>query len=92
MANFKETQLSHVKSGDTATIILDAYKKVSLTGRIRSISEATGARFSLLPPDNATGNFVKVTQRVPVKIEIENIERYKDMLRAGMSVEVSIAY
>ena len=68
------------------------YKDAPIKGKIVSISDATGAKFSLLPPDNATGNFVKVTQRVPVKIEIENAEKYKDLLRAGMSVEVSVAY
>jgi len=54
------------------------------------MSEATGARFSLLPPDNATGNFVKVTQRVPVRIEIIDAAKYKDILRAGISVIVSV--
>jgi membrane fusion protein (multidrug efflux system) len=92
VANFKETQLSHVKLGQEVEIKMDAFKNQPLKGKIVSISDATGAKFSLLPPDNATGNFVKVTQRVPVKIEIEDAEKYKDLLRAGMSVEVAVAY
>jgi membrane fusion protein (multidrug efflux system) len=92
VANFKETQLDHVKVGQEVEVKLDAYKKQPLKGKIVSISEATGAKFSLLPPDNATGNFVKVTQRIPVKIEIEDAAKYKDLMHAGMSVEVSIAY
>ena len=92
VANFKETQLAHVKLGDEVEVKMDAFKDQPIKGKIVSISDATGAKFSLLPPDNATGNFVKVTQRVPVKIEIENAEKYKDILRAGMSVEVSVAY
>jgi membrane fusion protein (multidrug efflux system) len=92
VANFKETQLQHVKMGDEVEIKMDAYRDNAIKGKIVSISDATGAKFSLLPPDNATGNFVKVTQRVPVKIEIENAEKYKNILRAGMSVEVSVAY
>ncbi len=92
VANFKETQLNRVKLGGEVEIKMDAYKDAPTKGKIVSISDATGAKFSLLPPDNATGNFVKVTQRVPVKIEIENAEKYKDLLRAGMSVEVSVAY
>lgn len=92
VANFKETQLNRVKLGGEVEIKMDAYKDAPIKGKIVSISDATGAKFSLLPPDNATGNFVKVTQRVPVKIEIENAEKYKDLLRAGMSVEVSVAY
>jgi len=92
VANFKETQLEHVKIGQEVEIKMDAYKNQPIKGKIVSISDATGAKFSLLPPDNATGNFVKVTQRVPVKIEIEDADKYKDLLRAGMSVEVAIAY
>jgi membrane fusion protein (multidrug efflux system) len=92
VANFKETQLEHIKLGQEVEVKLDAYKNQPLKGTIVSISDATGAKFSLLPPDNATGNFVKVTQRVPVKIEIEEADKYKSLLRAGMSVEVSIAY
>jgi len=92
VANFKETQLQHVKIGQEVELKIDAYKDQAIKGKVVSISDATGAKFSLLPPDNATGNFVKVTQRIPVKIEIEDEAKYKDLLRAGMSVEVAVAY
>jgi membrane fusion protein (multidrug efflux system) len=90
VANFKETQLKNLKEGSEAHIIVDGYPDREVKGKIVSLSDATGARFALLPPDNATGNFVKVTQRVPVKIEIENLADNKDILRAGMSVTVEI--
>ncbi len=90
IANFKETQVGSLKIGAEAELVLDAYPDKVLKGKIVSISESTGAKNSLLPPDNASGNFVKVTQRVPVKIEIENLQNYKDLLRAGLSLEVSI--
>lgn len=90
IANFKETQLKSLKEGGEANLIVDGFPDKKITGRITSLSEATGARFALLPPDNATGNFVKVTQRVPVKIEIENFSEYKNLLRAGMSVTVEV--
>jgi membrane fusion protein (multidrug efflux system) len=88
VANFKETQLEHLKEGKAVDIYVDGFPNVTIKGTISSLSEATGAKYSLLPPDNATGNFVKVTQRVPVKIVIENQAQYKDMLRAGLSVMV----
>lgn len=92
VANFKETQIEHVKLGDEVEVKLDAYPDTPLKGKVVSFSDATGAKFSLLPPDNSTGNFVKVTQRIPVKIQLENPGALKDKLRAGMSVEASIAY
>ena len=92
VANFKETQIHHMKLGDEVEIKIDAYPDLVLKGKIISFSDATGAKFSLLPPDNATGNFVKVTQRIPVKIEIEDAAKYKDKLHAGMSLDVSVAY
>jgi membrane fusion protein (multidrug efflux system) len=92
VANFKETQIHHMKLGDEVEIKIDAYPGLVLKGKIVSFSDATGAKFSLLPPDNATGNFVKVTQRIPVKIEIEDMAKYKDKLHAGMSLDVSVAY
>jgi membrane fusion protein (multidrug efflux system) len=88
VANFKETQIEHLKEGKAVDIYVDGFPDVTIKGTISSLSEATGAKYSLLPPDNATGNFVKVTQRVPVKIVIENQAQYKDMLRAGLSVTV----
>jgi membrane fusion protein, multidrug efflux system len=90
VANFKETQVSKLKIGDEADLKLDAYPDQILKGKIISISEATGAKTSLLPADNASGNFVKVTQKVPVKIEIADLEKNRAMLRAGLSLEVSI--
>ena len=90
VANFKENQLSKLTAGKEVNIEIDALPDLKLKGTIQSLSDATGARFSLLPPDNASGNFVKVTQRVPVKININDVEKYKTQLRAGLSVFVSI--
>jgi membrane fusion protein (multidrug efflux system) len=85
-ANFKETQLANMKPGQSATIDVDAYGGRRFEGRVDSISPATGARFSLLPPENATGNFVKVVQRVPVKIVLDSGQDPEHLLRPGMSV------
>jgi len=90
IANMKETQLEKVVVGQPVDIKIDAYPNLDVKGRVASLSEATGARFALLPPDNASGNFVKITQRVPVKIEILNPEKFKDKLRAGLSVDVAV--
>jgi membrane fusion protein (multidrug efflux system) len=90
VANFKETQIRKFYPGMPVEITLDAYPDSTLQGKIASLSEATGARFSVLPPDNASGNFVKVTQRVPVKISINDVNSYSNILRAGLSAYVSI--
>lgn len=90
VANFKETQVGRLKIGSEAELKLDAYPDRVIKGKVISISESTGAKTSLLPPDNASGNFVKVTQRVPVKIEILDLAKNKDILRAGLSLEVSV--
>jgi len=90
VANFKETQLEKMNEGQAVDIHLDGYPDVDIKGKISSFSQATGAKFALLPPDNATGNFVKVTQRVPVKIELIDADKYKDILRAGLSAEVEV--
>ncbi|MDB5242642.1 MAG: secretion protein HlyD [Spirosoma sp.] len=90
VANFKETQLEHMQVGQPVNISLDAYPDLDIKGRIASLSDATGARFALLPADNASGNFVKVTQRLPVKIEIVNPEKYRKELRAGLSVDAEV--
>ena len=90
VANFKETQLEKMKEGQEVDIKMDGYPDLEIKGKISSFSQATGSKFALLPADNATGNFVKVTQRVPVKIDIINPEKYKDVLRAGLSVEVEV--
>jgi membrane fusion protein, multidrug efflux system len=85
-ANFKETQLTHMRPGQKATISVDAYGSRKFKGHIESIAAATGAKFSLLPPENASGNYVKVVQRVPVKIVLEKGEDPDHILRPGMSV------
>jgi len=90
IANFKESQIENIKPGLAAQIKIDAYPDAKITGKVLSLSDATGAKFSLLPPDNATGNFVKVTQRVPVRIEIDDMDKVKSMLKAGLSIEVTI--
>lgn len=92
VANFKETQLNKMKEGQKVTIIADAYPDVKFEGVLTSFSPATGSRFSLLPPDNATGNFVKTIQRLPVKISLtENNDKEKiKLLRPGMNVEVDV--
>jgi membrane fusion protein (multidrug efflux system) len=91
VANFKETQLSKMKVGQEVAIEVDAFEGKTLKGKISSFSRATGAKFSLLPPDNATGNFVKVVQRVPVKIEFAEIPTIERQLSAGMSVKVAVS-
>ncbi|HRI21370.1 MAG TPA: HlyD family secretion protein, partial [Panacibacter sp.] len=90
IANFKETQIRKFYPGMPVEIALDAYPDLKIEGSVESLSDATGAKFSLLPPDNSSGNFVKVTQRVPVKIAIKDIAKYKDVLRAGLSAEITI--
>jgi membrane fusion protein (multidrug efflux system) len=90
IANFKESQIRRLHPGMGVEIELDAYPKMPIEGRIESLSEATGARFALIPPDNASGNFVKVTQRVPVRIKISKIQEYHNILKAGLSAKISI--
>lgn len=88
-ANFKETQLHDVQPGQRASVHVDMYNR-EYTGKVDSLSAATGARFSLLPPENATGNFVKVVQRVPVKIVLDAPPDLEHPLRPGMSVTATI--
>jgi membrane fusion protein (multidrug efflux system) len=90
-ANFKETQLSDVKAGNPATVEVDGLPGKSFKGHVDSISAGTGATFALLPPDNATGNFTKVVQRIPVKVVFESGQPELDRLRAGMSVVATIS-
>lgn len=90
VANFKESQLEHLHEGKQVKIRIDAFPELEVTGKIESLSDATGAKFSLLPPDNSSGNFIKVTQRVPVKISIDNQASLKSKMRAGMSVFITI--
>lgn len=88
VANFKENQIKSLLPGKKVEIEIDAYPDLKLGGTVASLSEATGAKFALLPPDNSSGNFVKVTQRVPVKIWFENLQEVKYMLRAGLSASI----
>lgn len=89
-ANFKETQMEDLKIGEQVDVIVDAYADKPLKGTVESFSGATGAKFSLLPPDNATGNFVKVVQRVPVRIQLKQKDSLITDLRPGMSVKVVV--
>jgi len=90
VANLKETQVGRVRAGQPATIRVDTFPDRLFRGRVDSISAGTGARFSLLPPENASGNWVKVVQRVPVKILLEDYQANPHLLRAGMSALVTI--
>jgi membrane fusion protein, multidrug efflux system len=89
-ANFKETQMAHVRPGQHVRISVDAYNGKAFDGIVDSIASSTGSREALLPPENATGNFVKVVQRIPVKILVEQSPDSSAVLRPGMSVEVKI--
>jgi membrane fusion protein (multidrug efflux system) len=90
VANFKETQVGRMRPNQKATIKIDAFPGKSFEGTVESISAATGARFSLLPPDNASGNFVKVVQRVPVKIKWTSGPSASSLLQAGLSADVTV--
>jgi len=89
-ANFKETQIGKMQPGQMAEVKVDAYEGETFHGKIESIAPATGAKFSLLPPDNASGNFVKVVQRIPVRVVLTDAPDPTKPLRPGMSVKVSI--
>ncbi|MEI7832230.1 MAG: HlyD family secretion protein [bacterium] len=91
VANFKETQLMNMHIGQAMEFDVDALGKAKFSGTVDSISAATGATFALLPPDNASGNFTKVVQRIPVKLAINEKQPGYERLRAGMSVSVSVA-
>lgn len=93
-ANFKETQLRHIAPGSNVEIEVDAIPDVVFHGKVKSISKATGASLSVLPQDNSAGNFVKVRQRVPVRIDFTNRNKPVDMekLRTGMNVECKVKY
>ena len=89
-ANFKETQLKRIRPGQSVTIAVDAYGSQKFTGIVDSISPAAGSVFTLLPPDNATGNFTKIVQRLPVRIRVPTEVARQNLLRAGMSVYVTV--
>jgi len=88
-ANFKETQLTHMRVGQRAQVVADAYPDIEFNARVAAIAPATGAEFAILPPQNATGNWVKVVQRVPVRIQVDQPPGHS-VLRAGMTVTVSV--
>jgi membrane fusion protein, multidrug efflux system len=91
IANYKETQLTHMRAGQPVTIHLDAFPHHTLRGHINSFQRGTGSNFALLPPENATGNFVKVVQRVPVKILVDDFDGVPGgMIGPGMSVETTV--
>ncbi|KRB98203.1 HlyD family secretion protein [Duganella sp. Root198D2] len=90
IANLKETQMNGVQVGQGATFKVDALDGATLTGQVERISPATGSEFAVLPADNATGNFVKISQRIPVRIKIDQGQKLAQRLRPGMSVIVSI--
>jgi len=90
IANFKETQLKNMKPGQHVKLRVDAYPQTKFTGHVDSIQAGTGAIFSLLPPENATGNYIKIVQRVPVKIVFDNDPNETKMLSPGMSVEPEV--
>lgn len=89
-ANYKETQVRHMRPGDLATIRVDAFPGILLKGRVDYVAPASGSQFALLPPDNATGNFTKIVQRVPVKIALEPNQAAAARLRPGLSVTAKV--
>jgi membrane fusion protein (multidrug efflux system) len=89
VANFKETQLTHVRGGQPVELTIDGFHGTRLRGHVDSLSPASGLEFALLPPDNATGNFTKIVQRVPVKIVLDD-HNLAGLLRPGMSAEPTI--
>jgi membrane fusion protein (multidrug efflux system) len=89
-ANYKETQVRHIRAGDAAEIRVDAFPGVIFRGKVDDVSPASGSQFALLPPDNATGNFTKIVQRVPVKIVLYPGQSGAERLRPGLSVIASV--
>lgn len=90
-ANFKETQIEHMQPGQKVELVFDSFPSTPIEGRVDSLFAASGAQFSLLPPDNATGNFTKVVQRIPVKITFDRESPLKGRIRPGMSVLVKVS-
>src|SRR5690606_38966953 len=89
-ANFKETQIGRMQPGQRAELVFDSFPDTSIEGRVDSLFAASGAQFSLLPPDNATGNFTKVVQRIPVKLTLAADNPLRGKIRPGMSVLVKV--
>jgi membrane fusion protein (multidrug efflux system) len=90
VANYKETQLTNVRPGQSATIDVDTFPGAKIHGHVDSLAPASGQEFALLPPDNATGNFTKIVQRIPLKIVVDEDDPLVGKLRPGMSVESTI--
>jgi membrane fusion protein, multidrug efflux system len=90
VANFEETQLAGIRKGAPVSIVVDTYSKATVKGHVDSIAPASGEEFALLPPDNATGNFTKIVQRIPVKIAIDPNDPLRGELRPGMSVTATV--
>ena len=90
IANYKETQITNIKAGQHVSLVVDAFPGLKVTGTVDSIAPASGQQFALLPPDNATGNFTKIVQRVPVKIVLDLTPDVIGKLRPGLSVEPNI--
>jgi membrane fusion protein, multidrug efflux system len=90
IANYKETQLTDVRPGQPVSIAIDMFPGAAFSGHVDSVAPASGQEFALLPPDNATGNFTKVVQRIPVKIVLDPGSELADELRPGMSVYPTI--
>jgi membrane fusion protein, multidrug efflux system len=90
IANYKETQLTHVAIGQKAEVTFDTFPGIVVRGRVNSIAPASGSQFTLLPPDNATGNFTKVVQRIPVKLVLDPANPLAGRLRPGMSATATI--
>jgi membrane fusion protein (multidrug efflux system) len=91
IANFKETQVEHMKPGQEVKLHVDAYPDLKVTGRVESISPATGGTFSLIPQDTATGNFTKIVQRVPVRISIDPEAQASGLMRSGLAVVATVS-
>ena len=89
-ANYKETQLTDVRPGQPVTIDVDTFPGAAVHGHVDSLAPASGQEFALLPPDNATGNFTKIVQRIPVKIVLDGTSALADILHPGMSVYPTI--
>ncbi|MEO7467181.1 MAG: HlyD family secretion protein, partial [Sphingobium limneticum] len=90
VANYKETQIARVRPGQPVRIMVDAFGGIPLNGHVDSFAPASGAQFALLPPDNATGNFTKIVQRMPLHIRIDAGQSQAGGLRPGMSVETIV--
>ena len=91
VANFKETQLARIRKGQTVTVTVDAIPGKEFTGKVSDISQATGSKYAIIPTDNSSGNFVKIQQRVPVRIDLDGLtQEDNERMSAGMMCEVKV--